>query len=78
MAEISRPITKKRVKIGLSIDGKANSLFKDREDTIHKRMLDYKNNEKDALLDFDELYKNKEALEKEKQNIHIKRGYYEK
>lgn len=67
MAKISRPITKEeRVKIGLSIDGKANSFFKDREDKIYKRMLDYKTNGKDALLDFDELYKNKEALEKEK------------
>ena len=78
MQRVGRPIVKEnRTKIGLSIDGKTKSrifeeairVIQKREEIIYARMLDYQKYGDEAFLNFDELIKNKVALEKEKKEV---------
>ncbi|WP_418187299.1 ribbon-helix-helix protein, CopG family [Aliarcobacter lanthieri] len=67
--EILNELVKRTGKTKSRIFEEAIRVIQQREEIIHARMLDYQNNGSDAFLDFDELVKNKKALEKEKMEV---------
>ena len=72
VGSLSLPMDNIKNDTGFSIGYSSSDISKKhkREEIIYARMLDYQKNGDDAFLNFDELIKNKVALEKEKKVLY--------
>lgn len=67
--EILNELVQRTGKTKSRIFEEAIRVIQKREEIIYARMLDYQTHDAEAFLNFDELIKNKEALEKEKKEV---------